>query len=226
MNKSTEFSPRDDQHHESPILNGIDADRLENRSRTLERRIEYLIQSFPANHDGDPYEIVKNSVAEIKDLLDELSNINIKMSSSGLKKHSVQHHREVLSDQKQMYRKLKEGIDHRYSREELMSNISRNDNTNKSDVEILLNEHSSWRDSIQTSETIANQARDTKAKLLEGQRILQRNFNRLKDTSAKYMSINTLMHTIKRRKMKNKLILGAAISFCICFLLWWWLGSS
>ena len=57
--------------------------------------------------------------------------------------------------------------------------------------------------------------------LQRGRIALENNITRLSGTETRFDSIEGLMNTIKRAKIKNSAIIGIVIGLCICFLIWY-----
>jgi hypothetical protein len=57
---------------------------------------------------------------------------------------------------------------------------------------------------------------------LHGQRAqLNRTHGKTQDLQASFGSIDTLVLSIRRKKIRNNVVLALTIAACICFVLWW-----
>jgi hypothetical protein len=66
-----------------------------------------------------------------------------------------------------------------------------------------------------------SQGHEVRATLERGRRLLENRLSGLRETMGEFSSIDGAMNVIKRAKIKNTIILGLVISFCVCFLIWW-----
>jgi Golgi SNAP receptor complex protein 1 len=171
---------------------------------------------------------------EIEQLLSRLSEINDRMgrcTHSVTLPHILQHHRGKLLDYTQEFKKTKAHITSTREKAELLGSLR--DNTsqcNKSSAlnsrtTNLLRERTSIHESSAIVDQMLGQAQDTKEEITTQRNILQGTINKLADVGGSIPGINSIIADIRRRKSRDCLILGFFISFCVCFLLFYWLRS-
>jgi len=180
-------------------------------------------------------EHVSNSMAlEIEQLLSRLSEVNDRMgrcSHSVTLPHILQHHRGKLLDYTQEFKKTKSHIASTREKAELLGSLRDNISQCKkssalnSRTEHLLRERTSIHDSNVIVDQLLGQAQETKESVASQRNLLQGTLNKLSEVGGSIPGINSIIADIRRKKSRDCLILGFFISFCVCFLLFYWLRS-
>ncbi|KAF6020002.1 GOSR1 [Bugula neritina] len=226
----------------------IEWEDLRKQARQLENDIDLKLISFSkfgtsySNHrDGlsDSSPLLSNDhmfetmVVELEELLARLSRINDKMvdythnlgmnSGSAALLHTMQRHREILQDYSNEFRKTKSNIQQYRQREDLMGGVRRDMDgyrgNRKSDLYLKENEH------LRNSERLVDEqisiAMSTKENLQSQRSTFTQISKKMQEMSNRFPVINNLMSRINIRKKRDSLILGAVISCCVIFILWW-----
>jgi Golgi SNAP receptor complex protein 1 len=178
-------------------------------------------------------EHVSNSMAlEIEQMLIKLSEINEEMSrcnTSAAFSHILQNHRSKLHEFTQEFRRTKNNINATREHAELLISVREDISQYKkgsglnSRTENLLRERSSLHSIDRVADALLGQAQEAREVLHNQKSMLQGTISKLTSLTTSFPGINTLMGTIKKKKARDLIILGGFISFCICFILFYWL---
>eukprot|EP01087_Luapelamoeba_hula_P004136 TRINITY_DN14091_c0_g1_i1.p1 TRINITY_DN14091_c0_g1~~TRINITY_DN14091_c0_g1_i1.p1 ORF type:complete len:308 (-),score=56.60 TRINITY_DN14091_c0_g1_i1:27-950(-) len=172
--------------------------------------------------------------AKIEQLLSQLADINNNMArcqNSEKMPHILQHHRGKLEDYTQEFNKIRAHITSTKDTAELLISV-REDISNykqssglSSRTEHLLQQRSHTDNIGHVADDLMEQAAGTQAALSAQRDLLSGSISKLGLIGGTLPDINSLMNTIKRKKSRDWLILGFFISFCICFILFYWFRS-
>eukprot|EP01121_Diplochlamys_sp_Union-15-3_P001296 TRINITY_DN11135_c0_g1_i4.p1 TRINITY_DN11135_c0_g1~~TRINITY_DN11135_c0_g1_i4.p1 ORF type:complete len:243 (-),score=40.50 TRINITY_DN11135_c0_g1_i4:38-712(-) len=200
------------------------AEELRSKARVLERKLDRLIEAFSEDDDAQD-DFVDAKLIEIETNIDELVRINTSLTRVDNASHSFQHHVTKLRHYRSVYKQILDRVKHKRERSQLLYTNNQNDEGLTITMDRYIDDNRRISGVIKGSEDILEQGLATKQKLIEGRMIIEKNISQLGVVNGVLSLIHGTMNQIKRKKYKNVLILGAVISFCVCFLLWWWLSS-
>jgi len=174
---------------------------------------------------------------EIEQKLMALSEVNEEMSkclsafepTNATSQAILQHHRGKLHDYQQDFKKTKANINATREHAELLSHVRQDISHFKagtnSRMENALRTRGAIHGSDRTADQILGQATEAREQLVSQRNLLQTSLAKLTGSSGTFSGLNNILTQIKRKKSRDWLILGLFISFCTCFILWYWLRS-
>lgn len=228
-------------------------EELRKAARKLEGELDLKLESY--SKFGASFEKTKSSLLpedvqntdhvfgsmaiEIEQLLMKLQEINDNMSRYIARQdpstatpllHALQHHRGKLHDYTQEFKKLQQSIQSAREHAELLESVRRDINLFKSSggsdrTDNLLHERKSLHASDRIADEVIGQAQQAREELHHQRSMLSGTLNKLKAAGAGFPAMGALMSAIKRKKSRDSIILALVISFCICFMLWYWLRT-
>ncbi|KAK6363624.1 hypothetical protein TWF730_001048 [Orbilia blumenaviensis] len=213
--------------------------QLRQQARSLETQTDNLFQtysSFTSNPSKKPSEDEIRVEAQLQELLTRRDAVVASLSrtldsdsaagSSATKLQNVLRHREILSDHRKEYQRLKAAITQARNHTNLLSSVRDDINQYRTstnvtnEAEYRLEE----RDAIERSHGMADTVLATAYAVNQefGQQHLQlASINRrIKGAAMQIPGINTLIGRINTKKKRDSVILACLISFCFLMLLW------
>ncbi|KJE96452.1 vesicle transport V-SNARE protein [Capsaspora owczarzaki ATCC 30864] len=236
-------------------MSGNWAEELRREARQLENEIDTKLVSFgklaagfsgldhatsSSQADGVPLlaastsEHVADTMAiELEQLLVKLSNVNEAMTehvnmsqfSNPALVHTLQRHRDILTDYTQEFRKTKSTLLANRERDDLLNSVRRDISSFKassglqrrSDYFAKENEH------LMNSQRVADDAIgiaiNAKESMAQQRSTFQNINNRMGNVFNRFPQLNNLMQKINLRKRRDAIILGLVIAACLIFLL-------
>eukprot|EP00295_Goniomonas_pacifica_P037719 CAMPEP_0175979336 /NCGR_PEP_ID=MMETSP0108-20121206/46169_1 /TAXON_ID=195067 ORGANISM="Goniomonas pacifica, Strain CCMP1869" /NCGR_SAMPLE_ID=MMETSP0108 /ASSEMBLY_ACC=CAM_ASM_000204 /LENGTH=239 /DNA_ID=CAMNT_0017309635 /DNA_START=11 /DNA_END=728 /DNA_ORIENTATION=+ len=140
--------------------------------------------------------------------------------------HTVQRHREIFHDYATEFKKTRSNLIAQREQAELLSSVRRdiksyrNGTGPSSRQDALLRERGAIHGSERAADSVLGQALLTSEALAAQRRMFSGISGRMYQMRARFPAINTLVNNIQRRKLRDKLILGAVIGICLCILIW------
>ncbi|KAJ3640427.1 hypothetical protein Zmor_003724 [Zophobas morio] len=213
---------------------------LRKHARHLENEIDLKLVAFsklgagiksPPHASSDAVPLLSGEdtfeamALEIEELLNKLTQVNERMSeqpvSGAAMLHTLQRHRDILTDLSRDFRKTTSQHEVRREREDLLrgsGDTFRSDGiNNRRDMYLKENQH------IHSSDRLVNEqiaiAMETREHLTNQRHAFKRLQTRFNDISNRYPVINSLIQRINLKKRRDSIILGLVISGCTILML-------
>jgi len=214
--------------------------QLRQQARSLETQTDNLFQtysSFSSNPSKTPSEDEIRIESQLQELLTKRDAVIASLSrtldsdspasASATKLQNVLRHKEILSDHRKEYQRMKSDITQARNRSNLLSSV-RDDISQYRSSNIDPNREAEYRlderDRIDNSNRMADTVLATAYAVNEEfgqQRLALSSINRrIKQSAMQIPGINTLIGKINTRKKRDSVILACVISFCFLMLLW------
>mmetsp|Transcript_34186 Transcript_34186/g.107783 ORF Transcript_34186/g.107783 Transcript_34186/m.107783 type:complete len:187 (+) Transcript_34186:273-833(+) len=170
----------------------------------------------------------------IEKLLTDLADCNERMSqvvTSGSRAASaalLKRYREILFDYKSEFRKLSSTIAKKKERADLLSGGGRGggigaggDGGDGVGMRHLYAEQNSINSSMHTAGQTLDQASGARDSLRRQREMLSGAGGTLQDLASQFPAVNQIIESIRRRRTRENVVMGLAISSCVCFTIWY-----
>ncbi|EPS40727.1 hypothetical protein H072_5407 [Dactylellina haptotyla CBS 200.50] len=215
--------------------------QLRQQARSLETQTDNLFQSyssFTSNPSKKPSDDEIRIESQLQDLLERRESTVASLhrtldsdssaSSSATKLQNVLRHKEILSDHRKEYQRLKTAINQARNHSNLLSSVREDINQYRTSTNVDPTREADYRleerDAIDRSHGMADRVLATAYAVNQefGEQHLQlASINRrIKGAAMQIPGINTLIGKINTRKKRDSIIIAVLISFCFLMLLW------
>ncbi|KAF3905482.1 hypothetical protein ABW20_dc0107526 [Dactylellina cionopaga] len=215
--------------------------QLRQQARSLETQTDNLFQaysSFTSNPPKKPSEEEIRIESQLQELLTKRDTVVASLSrtldsdsaasSSATKLQNVLRHKEILSDHRKEYQRLKSAITQARNHSNLLSSVRDDINQYRTSTNIDPTREAEYRleerDAIERSHGMADTVLATAYAVNQEfgqQHVHLASINRrIKGAAMQIPGINTLIGKINTRKKRDSIILACVISFCFLMLLW------
>jgi len=163
------------------------------------------------------------SLDELEILIEKLADKNKQLNESNTRTSIRTHHRSKLDDYLKEFKRLKVNVNQAWEKAQLVKGRKYESLPDRTiNMESLIRERNSIHSTGSVADDLISMSMQAKEKLDEQNRLLMGTSGKLRTLSTRFPQLNQIMGRIRAKKYRNTLILGFVISFCICFLLWWW----
>ena len=143
--------------------------------------------------------------------------------------HTLQRHREVLSEYAGELRRLRRDVEEEAGRDALLGGASRRGGGGGGDDESmearLIRERARIAGSTSAVDDLIGVAQNTARELFAQRGILSNAGNKLIAIGSKFPAVNNLLLAIKRKKNKDAVILAAVVAACTIFVLLYYMSK-
>ncbi|XP_020588285.1 Golgi SNAP receptor complex member 1-2 [Phalaenopsis equestris] len=179
----------------------------------------------------------KSTEMEIESLLEKLLDINDSMSRCAASAASttsitqkLARHRDILHEYSQEFRRTKQNLNSLRDHAELLNSVRDDITESKSSGSMsprvhLLRERASIHGSISHIDEVISQAQATRSVLGTQRAFFGHVQGKVKQLGDKFPKIRGLLGAIRRKRLKDTLILSAVIAACTLFLIVYWLSK-
>ncbi|OQS06943.1 hypothetical protein THRCLA_01042 [Thraustotheca clavata] len=214
-------------------------DDLKREARVLERALDEKVNAFATNARGmarstrgfdeenppNAKEQTEYDLAlEIEQFLSSMADIIDRMSamSNGSMAHEavLQRYRELYFDFNQQFKRSMSIVQEKSDAQKLFQRKEQNPSTDPA-AEALLRERGMLDASRSMANDSINLAMAVKENLLNQRNQLDGSRGRVSTIGSSTQGINHLVDQIRRKKMRNNILIALTIAGCICFTLWW-----
>lgn len=207
--------------------------QLRSQARSLENTTESLLSkysSYTQSVTSSATEDENRVTREIQDTLDQrdekIAALNRSLDSdnqqSATKLHQLQRHREILSDHKGEYKRIKQTIQNERNRTNLLTNvrsdIDEHRQRNQTEEEHMLNERQQIDNSNSMADNLLSQAYETRDDFIRQRANLSNIQRRMLQTAGHIPGLNTIIAKVNTRKKRDSVIIASLITLCILFL--------
>ena len=217
-------------------------DKLRAQARKIEMALEDSVSAYSAvaqrisarpEHDeeaqllGATHSEEETLSERIERNLTDLADCNERMSqcvAAGERSASsalLKRYREILFDYKSEFRKLSAQIQRKKERAELLGGAREAQNGADASIQHLYAEQRSINSSMQVAGGTLEQAQEARASLLRQRDTIGGSTSALRDIAANFPAVNRVIEAIQRRRMRENVVVGLTISFCICFTIYY-----
>ncbi|KNC98371.1 uncharacterized protein SPPG_06079 [Spizellomyces punctatus DAOM BR117] len=141
--------------------------------------------------------------------------------------HMLQRHRDILYDYSKEFKRTKANITAARDHADLLSSVREDISSYRSPgmgmQDYLLTERGKIDGSHRMADEVLEQAYTTRAELHDQRSVLYNTRGRMGGVLARFPLVNDLISRIGAKKRRDSLIMAGVISFCVCFLVWYWL---
>ncbi|GAB9474691.1 hypothetical protein Gpo141_00011809 [Globisporangium polare] len=183
---------------------------------------DYDVEDPPADTTGEHQLAldIENTLTTLSDTIDEMSTF---VSTSSLKTHEalLQRYRELYFDFKTEFRRSMSALQEKRDSQKLFGNRQKNGNSDDVEMDSLLNERRALDSSRSMTNSIIEQALETKNSLDSQRSRFTNSRSKVSTLSSSFAGINSIVAQIRRKKLRNNTILALVVAGCVCFTLWW-----
>ncbi|KAK6335615.1 hypothetical protein TWF696_002382 [Orbilia brochopaga] len=215
--------------------------QLRQQARSLETQTDNLFQtysSFSSNPSKKPSEDEIRIESQLQELLVKRDAVVASLSrtldsdsaaaSSATKLQNVLRHKEILSDHRKEYQRLKAAVTQARNHTNLLSSVRDDINQYRTSTHVDPSREAEYRleerDAIDRSHDMADRVLSTAYEVNHGlgqQQLMLASINqRIKGAAMQIPGINTLIGKINTRKKRDSIILACLMSFCFLMVLW------
>jgi Golgi SNAP receptor complex protein 1 len=211
--------------------------QLRSQIRALETKTENRLSDysgFVQSISSSPTETEIVIVKDIEDGLDKRETsiealsrlVDSDPSASATKLHQLQRHKEVLTDHKTEFKRVKNAIQQERNRTNLLTSVrsdianhrARSATPGMSEADYMLEERSRIDNSHNLADTLLAQAYETREEFVRQRASLANIQRRILQTVSHVPGLNTLISKVNTRKKRDSIIVASLITTCILFL--------
>ncbi|KAJ3190022.1 Golgi SNAP receptor complex member 1 [Gaertneriomyces sp. JEL0708] len=172
-------------------------------------------------------DLLKKLTSVVNQMSNCLDNMANSMAPNPSMMHHLQRHRDILFDYSKDFRKTKAHITAMQDHAQLLGSVRHDVNSYKSGVntqDYLLSERGRIDGTHHMADEILDNAYAMRADLHDQRGFLRQARGRMTGVLAQFPLVNNLISKINTRRRRDSLIMAGVISFCTCFLLWYFLS--
>ncbi|KIW06672.1 uncharacterized protein PV09_02378 [Verruconis gallopava] len=216
--------------------------QLRAQARNLESQTDSLFHSFsqyanlntlspkPSEEEIRLENQINDLLSKREQLVSQLSRLldsESALTQSALKQSNLARHREILSQHKDEYLRIKSQISAKRQQSNLLSNVRddieayhRSQNPADAEAEYMLGERARIERSHGVADTVLAQAYAINDQFSAQRETLASINRRIVGAASQMPGINTLMSRISSKKRRDGIIMASFIAFCFLMLLW------
>ncbi|PAA77763.1 hypothetical protein BOX15_Mlig026882g2 [Macrostomum lignano] len=163
--------------------------------------------------------------AEVERLLSELSSCHSAMTecveSGAGSLHTLQRHRDILTDYQKEFQRTRHNIEAAREREELLGSVRTDINAFRAQgrTGLILSENESLKSSERLADQQIDLAMSVKENLLGQNRVVRGVQNRLNAVATRFPTMNSLIHKINLRKRRDAIVVAGVTALCLVLLI-------
>jgi golgi SNAP receptor complex member 1 len=211
--------------------------QLRSQARALETKTqdflsEYssFVQSISSSATAEEVKLANNIDETVRTREEVVASLTRVLDSDGAapatKLHQLQRHKEILSEHKNEFQRIKSAIQHERNRTNLLTSVQsdiqshRNRSTTpREEADYMLEERSRVDNSHNLTDSLISQAFETREEFNRQRQSLANVQRRLWNAASHFPGINTLISKVNTRKKRDSLILASLITFCILLVI-------
>ncbi|TMW68632.1 hypothetical protein Poli38472_006100 [Pythium oligandrum] len=196
-------------------------------NREVKRSTTQFDEENPPTEGTDEKQLsleIENALMALSDAIDEM-NAHVNTSASKTQEAVLQRYRELYFDFKTEFQRTMSSLQEKRESQRLFGNRQKG-TTEDNETDALLNERRAVDSSRLMTNSIIEQALETKNSLENQRSRFMSSRGKANTIANSFTGINSLMEQIRRKKMRNNTILALVIAGCVCFTLWWTILSK
>ncbi|KAL7693244.1 putative golgi SNAP receptor complex, subunit 1 [Plasmopara halstedii] len=163
---------------------------------------------------------IENGLSKLSDTIDEMTVV-VNKSSIKAQDAILKRYREIYFDLNTKFRRSMSSLQEKRDAQSLFGDRVYSGVPEDAEMNSLLNERRTVDSTRSMTSIVIEQAMATKNALENQRRYFTSSRGKVSTVASSFTGINTLVEQIRRKKMRNNIIIAVVIAGCTCFTLWW-----